>query len=212
MKTMNFIFCAIGAVFLMASCNSSQQKNTGGNTVEELKLDNRPFVNDPNADKFHFFLNIVDHQATDSSVVYTVKSLFETDTVGLQVEVLNNIPAGVTPQGQPDEENGFIQGAIKLSSIGTESDNLVKALEQIYGLEGTGKMTDATILPLVFSSNNEAVDLTKNTTYSFKLFIENTVGAEAEIFAVLDTYRKSFEISEKDDTFRAQLLSAFTGQ
>lgn len=211
MKTMNFILCTVAATFLMASCNSSQQKNDGSG-VEEVKLGNRLFVNDPNAEKFHFFLNIVDEQATDTSVIYTVKSLFESDTVGLEIEVLNNIPAGVTTDGRPDEENGFIQGAIKFSSVGAQSDNLVKALQKVYGIEGSGVMTESTIEPLVFSSNNSAVDLTKKTAYSFKLFIENSVGAEAEVFAVLDTYRKAFEISEKDDTYRAQLLSAFTGQ
>lgn len=207
MKTVNYILCVLVAAILIAGCNSPQQQNG-----EDTTLNNRPFVNDPNAESVRVFLNIVNEQATDSSVIYTTRSLYESDTVGLNIEVLNNIPAGITAEGQPDEEHGFIEGAIKFSSVGAESDNLVKALQDLYGIEGSGSMTTETINTLVFSSNNNAVDLDKKTAYSFKLFVPNAVGAEAEVFMVLDTYRKSFEITEKDDTYRAQLLSALTGE
>lgn len=212
MKTTNFILCTIGAALLMSSCNSSQQKNENDSSVADQTLNNRPFINDPNTETFRFFLNIMSEEATDTSVIYTARSLYESDTVGLNIEVLKNIPAGVTAEGQPDEDNGFIEGAITFSSIGAESDNFVKALQEVYGIDANGTMTGETIRPLVFSSNNEAVDLNKKTAYSFKLFIGNPVGAEAEVFVVLDTYRKSFEITEKDDTYRAQLISAFTGE
>jgi hypothetical protein len=44
------------------------------------------------------------------------------------------------------------------------------------------------------------------------LFFDNEQGEPAEVFVIVDTYRKSLEITEKDSTFRKQLLSAFEGK
>ncbi|WP_140938426.1 hypothetical protein [Sphingobacterium lumbrici] len=198
----------LGVVALMlTSCNNSSPD-------KQKKSERRLEVFTINADaaKQQFFLRLVDEQQTDSSVVYNAKSVFEDDTVGLQVEILKDIEAGVTSDGKIDGSKGFVRGAIKLSSIGAHSDNLVKALGAIFKLPSTGKMTSQTIDPLVFSSNKVTVNLAKQSTYSFKLFLDNSIGTEAELFAVVDTYRKSFEMSEKDSTFRAHIISAFEGQ
>lgn len=195
------------------SCQSPQKQDNGtaDGSNDQQVLNSRPFVNDENSAKFKFFLNIVDEEKTDSTIIYTAKSLFKEDTVGLKIEVLKKIAAGVTASGEPDQENGFVPGAIRFSSLGADSDHFVQALQELFDLKDTGKMTASKVAPLVFSSNNEAIDLEKNkqATYSFKLFLENDLGAEAEVFAVLDTYRKSFEISEKDNSFRAQIIAAF---
>jgi len=176
--------------------------NDKGPSIEQL-------TNYPEADKQQLFFRMVEELHTDSSVIYTVKSTFEQDTVGLKVEVLKNIHPGINSSGQVDADRGFVSGSIKLSSVGEESDNFVKALGKMFKLSTDGKMTSSVILPTVFSSNKEVVDLDKNGTYSFKLFFENQRGEPAELFANVDTYRRSFEISEKDSSFRAQLLSAF---
>lgn len=207
---MKGIYSIVGlgvVALILTSCNNSStdKQKTSERTLEVL-------TNDVNATKQQFFLRLVDEQQTDSSVIYNAKSVFEDDTVGLQVEILKNIEAGVTSDGKIDESKGFVKGSIKLSSIGVYSDNLVKALGTIFQLPSSGKMTNQTIDPLVFSSNKVSVDLAKQGTYSFKLFLDNSVGTEAELFAVVDTYRKSFEMSEKDSTFRAHLISAFEGQ
>ncbi|MFD2599721.1 hypothetical protein ACFSQ3_12240 [Sphingobacterium corticis] len=212
MKNKYALLGMLAMLGLWTSCQSPQQKDASTADSPNLEvLDSRPFVNDPKATKFKFFLNILSEENTDSTVVYIAKSLFDNDTVGLKIEVLKKIPAGVTSTGEPDQENGFVPGAIRFSSIGPASDNFVQALQTLFDLKDTGKMTNEVVAPLVFSSNNEAIDLStkKQSTFSFKLFLENETGAEAEVFAVLDTYRKSFEITEKDSSFRAQLIAAF---
>lgn len=193
------------ATTLLASCGNStdSQKSTEPTLAT--------FTNNKEADRQQLFLRIVDEAKTDSSVVYVAKSVFEQDTVGLQVEVLNGIKPGVNGQGQPIQE-GFVEGAIKLSSIGAESDALVKALASIFKTSSAGTMTSSVILPTVFSSNTVEVDLDKKSTYSFKLFLPNTVGEPAEVFATLDLYKRSFEIGEKDVSYRAQIISAFEGK
>ena len=65
------------------------------------------------------------------------------------------------------------------------------------------------VAPTVFSSNKVEVEFSNTGTYSFKLFFANELGEPAEVFAVLDMYRRAFEIEEKDPAQRAQWLSAF---
>ncbi len=211
MKYTVIAICALFGAIVGCQSPQKQEKGTSDADSNQQVLESRPFVNDENAAKFKFFLNIVDTEETDSTMIYTTKSLFKEDTVGLKIEVLKQIAAGVTATGEPDQDNGFVPGAIRFSSLGASSDHFVQALQDLFDLKDTGKMTASTIAPLVFSSNNEAIDLDKNkqATYSFKLFLENDMGAEAEVFAVLDTYRKSFEMSEKDNSYRAQLIAAF---
>lgn len=208
-------FLGFGVVFAVAltSCNNS----TNGNKTKEDGTDKttptiEQLSNYPDADKQQLFLRFTAESNTDSSIVYTAKSLFDKDTVGLKIEVLKNIKPGLRNDGTVDEEIGFVKGSIKLSSLGAQSDAFVKALGTIFKVPTSGKMTDEIILPTVFSSNKVAVDLNRSATYSFKLFLENSVGQPAELFSVVDTYRKSFELSEKDSTFRKQIISAFEGK
>lgn len=190
----------------MWSCNSStgDSSTTGGLSLEKL-------TNYPEADKQHLFFRLIGEEFTDSSVVYIARSVFAEGTVGLKLEVLKGIQPGVTTENVAVDK-GFSEGSLKLSTLGQESDAFVKALGTMFSLETDGQMTEEVLLPTVFSSNKEEVDLTKNATYSFKLFFENPQGEPAEVFAVLDTYRKAFEITEKDSTFRKQLISAFEGK
>jgi hypothetical protein len=207
MKAIKSILATVLAVGLLSSCGNSGNSNQTASTSPSLEK----FTNDKAAEKQQLFLRIVDESQTDSSHVYVVKSVFEQDTVGLQLEVLNNITPGVNGQGRPVEE-GFVKGAIKLSSIGAESDALVKALATMFNTASSATFSSATLLPTVFSSNTIAVDLSKKATYSFKLFFDNSVGEPAEVFATLDLYKRSFEIGEKDASYRGQLLSALEGK
>ncbi|HMR18796.1 MAG TPA: hypothetical protein PKA53_05815 [Sphingobacterium sp.] len=189
------------------SCNSSTRE--GGN-ADDLSLEK--LTNYPEADKQHLFFRLTGEEVTDSSVIYTARSVFEEDTVGVKLEVLKGIQPGVTAEGHVAADIGFTEGTLKLSTVGEESDNFVKALGTMFGLETAGEMTSEVLLPTVFSSNKGEVDLSKNATYSFKLFFENAQGEPAEVFAILDTYRRAFEITEKDAEYRGQLLSAFEGK
>lgn len=198
---------ALISATLLTSCgNANNSKDDGAKTVSLAK-----FTNDKADVSQHLFLRIVDESQTDSSHIYVVKSVYETDTVGLKVEVLKDIKPGIDGHGRP-VKNGFVKGAIKFSSIGTESDALLKALGSIFELQSSGVFSVNTILPTVFSSNSDNVDLTKNSSYNFKLFLDNAVGEPAEVFAILDLYKRSFEFTEKDSSYRAQLLSALEGK
>lgn len=183
-------------------CNNAS--NTGssssGTTLQSL-------TNNPTAEKQYLFFRLMDPQETDSSMIYLAKSLFESDTVAVKVEVRKGITPGVNNENVP-LDIGFSEGSIKIHRIGAQSDNFVAALGSMFGMETAGIMKDV-VAPTVFSSNKEEVEFGNTGTYSFKLFFSNEVGEPAEVFAVLDLYRRSFEIEEKDPAQRAQLLSAF---
>ncbi|ERJ58054.1 hypothetical protein [Sphingobacterium paucimobilis] len=214
MKSLNS-FLGLGVAFAvtMGSCNNASQENkstTGDSTKNTASIEQ--LTNNKEADKQTLFLRFTEETSTDSSMIYTAKSLFDKDTVGLKIEVLKDIKPGLTNDGKVDQKAGFVKGSIKFSSLGGSSDAFVKALGTMFKLPTADKMTEGVILPTVFSSNKTAVDLTKPSTYSFKLFFENGAGEPAEIFGVVDTYRKAFEFSEKDSTFRKQFVAAFEGK
>lgn len=207
MKTFKTMF-AVAAIAstLFVSCGNEAKEGGKSNqpTVQNL-------VSDSNAAKQILFLRLLDEVDTDSSKVYTAKALYNQDTVALKVEVLKNIQPGIDETGKP-KEDGFIKGAIKFSSLGAPSDAFVKALAEVFKVDAAGSMTNEVILPTVFSSNKNVVDLEQKTSFNFKLFFENQSTATAEVFAVVDTYRKALEISEKDSTYRVGLVAAFQGK
>ena len=168
--------------------------------------------NNADAEKLNFYFHLNELDQTDSTIRFQAVSLFQSDTVGFEVEVAKQIPAGIGSDGAPDETNGFTEGHIRFLSSGEHSDNFVKSLGTLFKVQTSGKMTQDTIIPLVFSSNKEEVNLAENGTYSFKYFFENNVGAEAELFGVIDTYRRALEWTEKDSTYREAIISAFQAE
>lgn len=199
---------SILALLLASSCDNST-KSTAKKS-EDFPL--QQLSNDKTAPKQQMFLHLTDEIDNDSSKIYIARSLFNEDTVAVQVEVLKAIKPGLTSDGKVDQKAGFQKGSIKLSSVGLESDNFVKALASLFNIPATGGMTQNVLVPTVFSSNKEVVDFSKPATYSFKLFFDNPNGEPAEMFAVVDTYRKSFVISEKDPAYRVGILTALEGK
>lgn len=204
------------ATMMMAACGNSNQKKTDGsdtataNTIERVRIEQLT-NGTPGPEKKNFFLRITDEVKTDSSRIYTTKSIYNKDTVGAKIEVVDFIPAGII-DGQPSDDIGFTKGKIKITTLGTQSDNLVKALGELFQMPSNDGFTKEVVLPNVFSSNKVNVDLSKKTAYSFKLFLENKKAEPAELFFNVDTYKHSIEFSEKDPSFRAGFISALTGK
>lgn len=213
MKKRTYIGLSFAALIALASCNNAsktgnQSTDSTGTSVAALNQ----LTSNKDAEKLHLYFHLEEKGQTDSSVVYQAKSLYNQDTVGFNVEVVKDIAPGVTATGGADENAGFREGAVKISSLGPISDNFVKSLGDLMKLPTDGKMSSSTLLPLVFSSNKDKVDLSKSATYSFKYFFENGTGTPAELFGVVDTYKKSFELTEKDSTYRKAVIASFEGK
>lgn len=196
------IFSAVFAfAFLFAACIGNSSKDSEEKLISLVKHHN--------AENFHFQFEISDKGETDSTLIYRAISLYEEDTVGLEIEVMKHLGAGVSVEGHA-AETGFNIGTIRFRSLGAESDELVEAITDLYDMQEVTKMTSETIEPMVFNSINQDVELPKPGTYSFKLFFEPDNEEPAEFFAVLDTHKSTFELSEKDPAFRRVFVYALT--
>ncbi len=207
---MKTLALALTATVLVA-CNgqgsgekAGQASKTDENLSEFYVADGRPT---PTA-----YLSLVDAVKTDSSMIYTAKSLNEKDTIGFKLEVINGVNAGVFLDGTINHDKGYTAGALKFSSIGKTSDNFVSALSGLYDVPSSGIMANKALLPLVFSSNKKNVDLTSTDTYTFKLFFDNKKAEEGQAFAVLDLYKRLFELRARDSTQYERIIAAFEGK
>lgn len=216
MKKITSYALLLSSILWMGSCSNANKSGsgtgTGDSTAQGASASLKPLTNETSSNQFHLYFDITKSSETDSSIVYEAKSEFKTEPVGFNVEVLKNIPPGIDESGQADEDLGFKKGAIRISSNGAPSDNFVKSLGTLFNLPTDGKMASGKLEPLVFSSNKQKVDLTQPGTYSFKYFFSNATGKDAELFGTLDIYKHSFELGEKDSTFRAAIISAFEGK
>lgn len=100
---------------------------------------------------------------------------------------------------------------VKISSIGTESDEFIRALSELYKLPTTKPFTKKTIAVTAFSLNQSEVNLESSECYKFKFFLEE--GSEAlysELYFNIDLGKKIIELKEKDDSYRESIIKVFT--
>ena len=215
MRKFNLILFLLTVVVCLNSCgNSGNSERSSTDTTKSAidRLELKPLTHEITSSQFHLYFDIRRISETDSSVLYEAISEFSDEPVGFDVEVLKNIQPGIELDGEPNKEMGFKEGAIHITSNGTNSDNFVRALGVLFKLPVDGKMTKETLSPMVFSSNRDMVDLSASGTYNFRYFFDNNTGREAELIGVVDTFKYSFELYEVDSTFRAAIISAFEGK
>ncbi len=203
MNRLSTIMILLLSTFVASSCN-----NTSSSDGEPTETKLYPIaVNPEHPNKI--FLKLMDRTEGDTSISWMVKGLYHGDTVGFVIEVDKNIPAGITHDGYVDEQAGFNKGWIKFKKSGTESDRFAAALAELWQVDDIGGMTAETIQPLVFSSNKTAVDHSKPSTNSFKLFFNEDAPIPGEVFFTFDTYTRSIEFQEKDERYRATIVRSF---
>lgn len=199
---MNRLTAILLSAILLSACNNTRTSGEGQGATVTL----HPIRGSAGT----IFLKLLDRVDGDTSVTYPVKGLYKEDTVGFLLEVSKNIPAGVNEDGSVNQKDGFKKGVIRFKSSGAESDRFVSALAALWQISGVEKMKEDPVEPLVFSSNKKAVDPTKSTTYSFKLFFDENSSSPAEVFFTFDTYKRSIEFVEKDEQFRPAMVRAFS--
>lgn len=194
----------LAMIFVLLSCEH-YNPNIGKVVLESI--DSRPSQDTGYVD---IFLKTVLTTVTDSSYIYVAKGFYNKKTVGLQVEVMNNIGAGIT-DGTINAKKGFYANGVHITSLGIESDSFVKALAGLYGLSTNRSFSDRPIYVSVFSLNEIDADLAKDDYYMFKLFFEdNNEDLYSEIFMNVNTKSGEIEFFEKDPEFREQLIRVLT--
>jgi hypothetical protein len=175
-----------------------------------IKLEDITSRMDPAEGWSDIFLKITDETKTDTSHIYISKGLYKNYTVGIQIEISSKIGAGIV-NGELDGKTGFLGNAVRIKSIGQESDELVKALAELYQIPTEKGFTKHIISATVFSLNDKAVNLNKFDYYKLKLFFaEDDENLYSEVYLNINTDKREIEIHEKDEGYRQPIIKVLT--
>jgi len=197
-------------MILILGCGSPNG-NSEKSAISVLEENLPEYIANPGMENPAIYLRIISIEQKDSSVVCFMKALNNGDTIGFILEVAKGIQPGLNSDGSVNTDRGFTDGTMRFKSMGHISDNFVRALTDLYHIPGKNGMKKERIMPMVFSSNTKVVNFENNESYRFKLFFRNNLGEEAEVFAVIDLYKRLFELQSKDRTFFARVVNAFEG-
>ena len=165
---------------------------------------------DPEEGWNDIFLRIVYEQELENSFVYIGKGLYNGKTVGLKVEIKKGIVAGLLASGEINKA-AFYENGIQFSSIGLESNELVKALSELYNFPTTKQFSNFAISSTIFSLNEVNVDLSKRNYYKFKLFFhENSEDLYSEMFCNINLTKGIIELHEKDEEYRENIIKVLS--
>jgi hypothetical protein len=199
----------MGLLSFLFGCKNGTSTAQQPTDVARVELEEITARIDPQEGWADVFLKITEETKTDSSRTYTAKGLSKGRTVGLRFEVSTKIGAGLV-DGEP-AQNGFVANAVRIGSIGPESDDLVKALAELYKQPRPNTFTAKPISATAFSLNERAVDLDRKDQYKLKLFFgEDDESLYSEIFLNIDTDKREIELSEKDEGYREPLIKVLS--
>ena len=207
MKPITLIF-AMGILSTLFGC---RQNNNKKQITSDLKLEEITLRTDTSDGFCDIFLKITSDLKTDTTHIYIAKGIYKNKTVGLQFEVKSAMPNGISDQGEMNSENGFIQNAVKIISIGQESDELIKALSELYEIPTQRLFTKTKLVTTAFSLNQKIADLDKQDYYKFKLFFNENSDEDsyAELYFNINTNVRIIELHEKDNDYRKPLVKTF---
>jgi len=200
----------MGLFSFLGGCKNSSGKVQQVNHSDSVKLEDITSRIDQAEGWVDIFLKITSDIKTDTSHIYVAKGLYKNKTVGLQIEINSNIRAGII-DGKPDSKSGVMPKAVRLKSLGQESDELVKALAELYKVNSDKGFTKQIISATAFSLNEMPVVLDKNDYYRLKLFFEeNDEYLYSEMFLNINTEKREIELHEKDADYREPIINVWT--
>lgn len=193
------IFLAAFLLCLIISCKYENKDSS--NELEDitLRIEKEGQFND-------IYFNITNEIKTDSTHIYIIKGLYNKRVVGLQIEIKNNIGAGIS--NQEIVGTGFKFDAVKFKSIGEESNEFLIALSKLYNIPTTSDFTKNNLTFSVFSLNENAVNLDEKNYYKMKIFYEDGEDTEFEIYLNINTEKGEVELHEKDIEYRTNIIKA----
>jgi hypothetical protein len=160
---------------------------------------------------FHdLVFNIANKQLDkDNNWILTAKGQYKNIVVGFKIVIKNNINPGIV-NGKPDQF-GMLKNAGQFLNIGSESDNFIKILSELYGFKSDKKFTKNAISFDCFSLNSQKGDLEK-ADFKFKLFLDSqdSIGLYSELFLNVSLTSGLIELNEKDPEYRENIIKIMT--
>lgn len=161
----------------------------------------------PNSGFIDLTLNIVERSETDSTYQYILESLYQKDTVGIEVGLKKRLKAGIR---NGEITNQHIANGISIQSIGEKSNRFIRTLSQLYGVETaiTGISDKKLQFPCTNFSNE---DINYNDgDYMFKISLSSS-SVKPEIYMNFDFTNNTVSINEKDVEYRQEVLAYLSG-
>jgi hypothetical protein len=154
----------------------------------------------------------IENYKKDDNGNYTIltKGKYKDTIVGLEVFIKGNIKKGIINGSEFDTSAFKIEG-ITLKSIGEESNNLVKAISELYGSPTDNPFSQEPLAFTSFALEEHEVSLEEKYT-RFKVFFDddNSRGLYFELFINVNIPTKELEIHEKDVEYRQNILKTLT--
>lgn len=152
-------------------------------------------------------LNIVDTLYKNDFWIITAKGQYKGAIVGIKIKFKNGLKPGLV-NGKIDNTS-WAQKAAEISTIGEESDNFVKIISELYGIETDKAFSNNPIVFTCFSLNSTVAFLDKGY-FEFKLYFDDTnkSGLYTEIFLNLNLQEGYIEIPDKDPEHRENFIKA----
>jgi len=199
----------MGLFSLLFGCKDGPGKAQQPSEASKIKLEEITSRMDPKEGWSDIFFKITSEVKTDSTHSYVAKGIYNGKMVGLRFEVRSDIKAGLI-EGKP-AQNGFVGDAVRIESIGQESDELIKALAELYKQPVPVAFTKRVISATAFSLNAMAVDLDRKDQFKLKLFFEeNDQDLSSELYLNIDTDKGEIELAEKDEGYREPIIKVFS--
>jgi hypothetical protein len=135
----------------------------------------------------------------------TCKAKYKNEVVGLKVNIKDGIPAGIVNNEM--EKTSFTKQGVEILSIGKESNNLIKAISEIYEQPKKLKFTSKKLSLTLFPLNREKAVL-ENGEFKFKLFFDenNEQNLYSEIFLNPNLKNGTLALNEKDEEYRMNIV------
>ncbi|MHC8950599.1 hypothetical protein [Sphingobacterium hungaricum] len=209
MKYIALSLLLIPFVFL-TSCQSNQTAKTAG-TESDLTEVNFGQASDTALVDLTF--DIIEDTKTDSTHIYTVQALNNSETVGFQIEIDANIPAVTGTTSDVILKDTLIANAITFRSIGENSNALLDALATRFGLTPSKSFATQAVHASVFPLNTEVAILDNLGEYSFQLYFPEAENTYAPMLNLkINTNDNKLELKEVDAENRAKLIELFSQQ
>jgi len=133
------------------------------------------------------------------------KAKYKDQIIGIRIYILEGLEPGIV--GDELDNTKFVREAVKIESIGEESDNFIKVVSELYQQDVSDSFTDSLLSYTIFPLNHDKANL-ENGQFKFKLFFDDNdeYGLYSEIYLNLNFPAGTIELNEKDEEYRKNIV------